>query len=97
MTLPSLLVAVTALPTYPTLLTIADNRLNYGSGFLANLTTDRLLGCVLLCVSACCILGNFYVAFKSSKATQLKAIDAAAKGTFQSVMSVEGESVLSYC
>ena len=66
-------------------------------GFLANLTTDRLLGCVLLCVSACCILGNFYVAFKSSKATQLKAIDAAAKGTHWSIVSQEGESILSRC
>lgn len=49
-------------------------------GFLANLTTDKFTGSVLLSISACCIMGNFYVAFKSSRDTQALAIAAAKKG-----------------
>ena len=49
-------------------------------GFLANLTTDRLTGCVLLTISGCCIMGNFYVAFNSGKIIKIKAAESASKG-----------------
>ena len=45
------------------------------------MTADPVTGCILLSISASCIVGNFYVAFKSSKDIQIKAADAASKGT----------------
>jgi hypothetical protein len=44
-------------------------------GFLATVVNDRLIGTILLSISACCIFGNLYVAFKSSDATKQSAIN----------------------
>jgi len=60
-------------------------------GFLATIIKDRFISITLFLISFCCIFGNFYVAFKSSDATNKSKTNVLEKeskfGTSKTMMS----------